>query len=187
MKKEIKKQIERKEKKLVDYNWILKITIMAFIISMVFSFISEATIPNVNIYLAILILIVFIIVGIIFDMLGVAVTSADEKPFHSMSSRKVKGARIAIKLKKNADKTSSFCNDVIGDICGIISGAVGASISSSIALKFNIPIFICSLIITGIIASLTIGGKAVFKSIAINKSNEILYKFAKIIDLFVKE
>jgi hypothetical protein len=119
-------------------------------------------------------------------MIGVAVTSSDEQPFHSMSSRRIKGAKTAVKLKKNADKTSSFCNDVIGDICGIISGAVGASIASSISLKFNIPIFISSLFITALIASLTIGGKAIFKSIAINKSNEILYEFAKVIDFFIK-
>jgi len=187
MKKEIKKQIAKKEKKLVDYNWIIKITLMAFSISMVFSFISEVTIPNVNMFIAIVILILFIVIGIVFDMIGVAVTSADEEPFHSMSSRKVKGAKTAVRLKKNADKTSSFCNDVIGDICGIISGAVGASVSASIAIRFNISIFISSLIVTSIIASLTIGGKAVFKSIAINKSNEILYSFAKILDLFIKK
>ena len=186
MKKEIKKQIERKNKKLIDYSWILKITLMAFIISMVFSSISETTIPKANVFISIIILIIFIIIGIVFDMIGVAVTSADEEPFHSMSSRKVNGAKTAVKLKKNADKTASFCNDVIGDICGIISGCVGASISVSIAIKFNIPIFVSSLFVTSIIASLTIGGKAIFKSIAINKSNEILYSFAKIIDLFIK-
>jgi CBS domain containing-hemolysin-like protein len=186
MKKEIKKQIAKKEKKLIDYTWVVKITLMAFIISMVFSLISESTISNVNIFVSIIILIIFIIIGIIFDMIGVAVTSSDEQPFHSMSSRRIKGAKTAVKLKKNADKTSSFCNDVIGDICGIISGAVGASIASSISLKFNIPIFISSLFITALIASLTIGGKAIFKSIAINKSNEILYEFAKVIDFFIK-
>lgn len=186
MKKEIKKQIKSKKKKYIDYNWIIKIVIIAFSISIVFSLISEVAIPNVNIIVSLLILITFIFIGIIFDMIGVAVTSADEKPFHSMNSRKVSGAKIAVKLKKNADKTASFCNDVIGDICGIISGAVGASISGSIASILNISIFITSLIITAIIASLTIGGKAIFKSIAINKSNEILYNFAKFLDLFIK-
>ena len=33
----------------------------------------------------------FIILGIIFDIIGVAVTSGDEVAFHSMSARKVKG------------------------------------------------------------------------------------------------
>lgn len=187
MKKEIKKQIERKEKKLVDYSWIIKITLLAFIISLVFSICSESVIPNVNIIVAIIILIFFIGIGILFDMIGVAVTSADEEPFHSMSSRKVKGAKQAVMLKKSADKVSSFCNDVIGDICGIISGTVGVTIASSIAIMSNIPIFICSLFVTAIIAGLTIGGKAIFKSIAINKSNSILYHFAKVISIFKKK
>ena len=184
MKKEIKKQIQIKNKQKIDYKWIIKITLLAFIISIVFSSLSESFVKNVNIFLAILILILFIFIGILFDMIGVAVTSADEQPFHSMSSRKVKGAKQAVYFKKNADKVSSFCNDVIGDICGIISGSVGVTISLS--LSNYMPLFISSLLVTAIIAALTIGGKAVFKGVAINKSNEILYSFAKVISVFKK-
>ena len=184
MKKEIKKQIQIKNKQKINYNWIIKITIIAFIISIIFSSLSEIFVKNINIYLAILILFIFIAIGILFDMIGVAVTSADEQPFHSMSSRKVKGAKQAVFLKKNADKVSSFCNDVIGDICGIISGSVGVTIS--VSLSKYIPLFISTLLITAIIAALTIGGKAIFKSVAINKSNEILYNFAKLISIFKK-
>lgn len=36
---------------------------------------------------------------------------------------KLEEQMLRLNLKKNADKVSSFCNDVIGDICGIISGA----------------------------------------------------------------
>lgn len=186
MKKEIKKQIAKKEKTLVNYTWIIKITILAFTISLAFSVLSELTIPKVNIVLAIVILLVFIALGILFDMIGVAVTSSDEEPFHSMSSRKVKGAKQAVKLKKNADKVSSFCNDVIGDICGIISGSVGVSIANTLASLLNIPFFIVTLIVTALIAAMTIGGKAIFKGIAISKSNEILYHFAKVISIFKK-
>ena len=184
MKKEIKKQIQIKKKQTINYSWIIKITLLAFFISLVFSSLSEMFIKNVNLFFAVLILVVFIVLGIIFDMVGVAVTSADEEPFHSMSSRKVSGAKQAVYLKKNADKVSSFCNDVIGDICGIISGSVGVTIS--IYLSNHMLLFISTLLVTAIIAALTIGGKAIFKSVAINKSNEILYSFAKIISLFKK-
>ena len=87
-------------------------------------------------------------------------------------------------IKKNADKVSSFCNDVIGDICGIISGSVGVTISLALSQYMNI--FAASLLVTAIIAALTIGGKAIFKSIAINQSNEILYGFAKFVSIFKK-
>lgn len=178
---------EKKSKKLIDWNWIVKILLIAFSISFVFSFISELTIPNVDLIIGIILVIAFIVIGVIFDMIGVAVTAADEKIFHSMSARKVKGAKIAVKFKKSADKVSSFCNDVIGDVCGIISGSAGVIIASSIASKLALNSFWVSLVITALIAALTIGGKAIGKSYAINKSNVILYRFAKFVSYFKKE
>ena len=184
--KSIKKELNKKKKELVDKKWIFKIVIITFIISLTFSFLSETTIPKVNIVFGILILILFIGIGILFDIIGVAITSSDEAPFHSMNSRKVKGADIAVLLKQNADKMSSFCNDVIGDICGIVSGTAASIIAVSIAGTFNTDSFITMLLVTAIVASLTIGGKAIGKSFAINKSNYILYEVAKLISKFYK-
>lgn len=186
-KKSLKTQLKRKKKKeLVNYNWIIKITLLTFFISLTFSSISEFVIPNVNLIIGIILVIIFIFLGIIFDMIGVSVTSADEKPFHSMNSRPVKGADVAVLFKKNADKVSSFCNDVVGDICGIVSGSTGSIIALNIASKLEIDKFIVTLLITALIASLTIGGKALGKSFAINKSNVILYKFSKFVSCFYK-
>ncbi len=185
--KSLKTQLKRKKKKeLVNYNWIIKITLLTFFISLTFSSISEFVIPNVNLIIGIILVIIFIFLGIIFDMIGVSVTSADEKPFHSMNSRRVKGADVAVLFKKNADKVSSFCNDVVGDICGIVSGSTGSIIALNIASKLGIDKFIVTLLITALIASLTIGGKALGKSFAINKSNVILYKFSKFVSCFYK-
>ena len=187
--KNLKVQIRRKEKKdkaKPDVKWIIQIMITSFLISMVFSFASEITLPNVHVIIGIIIVILFVILGLIFNMIGVAVNSADEKPFHSMNSRKVKGEDVAVKLKKNADKVASFCNDVIGDICGIVSGSAGAMIAFSISTTIHVDKFIISLLVTAFIASLTIGSKAIGKSYAINKSNLILYKFAKFISNFYK-
>lgn len=185
----LKVQIRRKEKKSKerpDFKWIFKIMALAFVISITFSFISETILPNVNVVIGILLVIIFILLGVIFDMIGVSVTSADEKPFHSMNSRKVKGAGVAVKFKKSADKVSSFCNDVIGDICGIVSGSAGAIIAIALANSLHVDKFVITLVVTALIASLTIGGKALGKSYAINKSNLILYKFAKFISNFYK-
>lgn len=176
----------KKSKKIVDYGWIAKIIFLSFVISVIFTFISETAIPNINIGLGILLTLLFIFVGVIFDMIGVAVATADETQFHSMAAKKVKGAKMAIKLKKNADKVSSFCNDVIGDICGIISGSTGAVISLKIIEKTNFSALLTTLLIMGLISSLTIGGKALFKSYAIKKSNNILFKFSRILSVFDK-
>ena len=180
------KEKEKKNKLLPDFKWIIIILGMSFSISLLFSFISESVLPNVPVIVGIIVVILFILIGILFDMIGVAVTSADEKPFHSMNSRKVPGADIAVKFKKNAAKVSSFCNDVIGDICGIVSGSAGAMIALSIADVLDMNKFVISLLVTSLIAALTITGKAMGKSFAINKSNIILYKFSKAVSHFYK-
>lgn len=166
--------------------WIIKITLLAFIISLTFSFISETIMPKVNIIISTLILIIFILIGIVFDIIGVAITSCDIKPFHSMNSKKIKGANTAIKLIKNAPKVASCCNDMIGDICGIVSGSAGVIIATSLSQTLKINYFLVTLITTAIIASLTIGGKALGKKTAVKNSTKIITKFSKIISYFDK-
>lgn len=186
MKKELKKQLNTKNKKRINYGWIIKIVLITFVISILFSFVSETAIPNVNIFWGVVITLIFILIGVIFDMIGVAVTASDENVFHSMAAKKVRGAKLAIKFKKNADKVSSFCQDVIGDICGIVSGSTGAVISIKIMDILNSDSLFITLIVMGFISSLTIGGKAMEKAIAINKSNEILYKFSVVMSYFIR-
>ncbi|MBE6158021.1 MAG: hypothetical protein E7160_04430 [Firmicutes bacterium] len=177
---------EKKKKELVDIKWILTIVVISFLLSVGLSFISEVTIKKATLIVSILITLLFIFLGILFDIIGVAVTASDEAIFHSMSSRKVKGAKVAVKFKKNADKVSSFCCDVVGDICGVISGASGITIALLLVENFSINPLVSTLVVTGIISSLTIGGKALGKSLAINKSNIILYEFSKVVFLFYK-
>lgn len=187
MKKELKKELTKKNKNKINWGFIIKIILITFVISILFSFISETAIPNLGVFLGIILTFVFVLIGVMCDMIGVAVTAADEHIFHSMAAKKVKGAKLAVKFKKNADKLSSFCQDVIGDICGIVSGSTGAVISIKITEQLNVNGLIITLIVMGIISSLTIGGKAIEKAIAMNKSNEILYKFSYFVSYFVKE
>ena len=177
---------EKISKKEVDAKWILKIVSVAFVISFIFSYIANSTIPNLSLTFGILITLLFIFVGITMDVVGVSVTAADEAVFHSMNSRKVRGANLAVKFKKNADKVSTFCCDVIGDVCGVISGAAGTAITVILVTDFHTNLLLTGLIVTAIISSLTIGGKAIGKSIAINKSDIILYGFAKIVSTFYR-
>lgn len=185
----LKVQTRRKEKikkELVDKRWILTILIISFIISFLLSFVSEITVPNFNLVIGVIVTLLFIILGILFDIIGVSVTTADEKVFHSMNSRKVKGANIAVLFKKNSEKVSSFCCDVVGDICGVISGSTAVTISTLISKTTSVNLFFMTLLTTAIVASLTIGGKAIGKSFAINKCDIILYKFSKFVSYFYK-
>lgn len=179
------------KKKNNNKSWIIKIIIWTILLSGSISFVTNVTLPRVDIVLAFIILIIIVLIGVTFDIIGVAVTAANEVPFHSMCSKKVDGAKIAVNLVRNADKVSNFCSDVIGDICGVVSGAIGALIVSKINIMISTTngkyiIFISSLI-GALIAALTIGGKAAGKSVAIKKGNDIVFKVAKVIYTIKKE
>ena len=183
----ITKKKEKIDKKKTDKKWLIIVILVTFIVSFLMSYISNTAIPNINLFLGIIVTLFFVFLGILFDIIGVSVTSADEAVFHSMNSRKVKGANVAVIFKKNSSKVSNFCCDVIGDISGIISGASGMTIATIIALKYNYNVLLVNLLCASIISSLTIGGKALGKSFAINKSDIILYEFAKFVSIFYKK
>lgn len=183
------KEEPRKEKKheKSDKKWIFKIVILAFFISLVMSLISELIIPNTFIAIAIFLVLIFIFIGVLFDIIGLSVQIADSKIFHSMATKKVKGAKKTISLIKNKDKVSSILNDVVGDICGVISGSCGLAISISLANTFDFNKLVTTIIVTSTISALTIGGKAFGKTIAINNANEIIFDFAKVLNIFFKD
>ena len=111
--------------------WVITIFFITILISGTISVLSDEIMSSSGMAVAFLILFCIILIGIIFDIIGVAVTSADEKPFHSMAARKVPGAQESIRLLRNAERVSSICNDVIGDICGVVSGSASATIAAS--------------------------------------------------------
>lgn len=166
-----------------DTIWIIQIITMSFALSLSLSFFADTIIPNVPIFASFIVLILFILLGIVFDMVGVSATVADKKVFNSMAAKKIKGAKTALLLIKNNSKVSSFCNDVVGDICGILSGGAGVTIATAISTSYGLNLVVINLLITSVIAASTIGGKAMGKSYAINKANSILYKFSKFINI----
>ena len=167
--------------------WILVVTLLAFGLSLIMSFVAGIILKNVTLIVSILVTFLFVLLGIVFDIIGVAVTSGDEVAFHSMSARRVRGGKVGVMLVKNASKVSSICCDVVGDICGIISGSAGVTIVALIIRMTNINELLVSLIVTALISALTIGGKAMGKSIAINKSTEVITIVATILSLFSKK
>lgn len=126
----------------------------------------------------------FILLGIVFDIIGVAVTAADERPFHSMAAHKTPGAREALGLIRKANRVSSFCNDVVGDICGIVSGTTAAVIVLRLQEALSFQSVVISLAITALVSGLTIGGKAAGKTFAIEKSTQVLQLVGRFVHLF---
>lgn len=178
-----KKQKKAKKSKQTDYKWIVTIFVASFAITILLSLVSNNILSDLNIIVALLMLIFFILLGVIFDIIGLAITKADERQFHSMAARKIYSARFAIKLIRNAERAASFCNDVIGDIAGILSGVTGAAVVASLYMQ-NTHNFAANLIITALIAAFTVSIKAFGKSIAINKSNDIVNAVSKVICFF---
>ena len=171
-------------KQKIDKKWIVTITTIAFAISLLLSLISELIIPNTYILISVIVVLFVILLGVLFDMIGVAITVAEEKAFNSMASKNIKRANLALKLIKNKDKVSSFCNDVIGDVCNIISGSAGIVVATSISQKSNIDTTISTLLVTSLIAAFTIGGKALGKGFDVNQSEQIVTRVSKIINIF---
>lgn len=169
-----------------NYKWVVSITLISFFLSATLSFLSSNLLQGINTVLAFCVVLAIILIGIGFDVIGIAVTAADETPFHAMASRKYYGAKQSIKLIRNANKVSSFCNDVVGDICGVISGTASAYIVLRITQNVGALYgTIIGLVISGLVAAMTIGGKAVGKTLAIENSNYIVYKVGVILMFFI--
>ncbi|MDD2627920.1 MAG: hypothetical protein PHR25_00975 [Clostridia bacterium] len=165
--------------------WIVRVFLTTFILSIFFNGITNVLLDKLNIYIAFLVLLVMIIINIVFDIIGMAVATCEEAPFHAKAAKKHKGAREAIKLIRSKEKVTNFCNDIVGDVVGIVSGSLSALVSVNLSSVLEINIFIVSLLIGAIVASLTVGGKAIGKLIAIEKCNEILYMVGAVIHIFV--
>ena len=180
-----KNQKKAKEKKVSSpYRWAFTAFFMAMALSAVLTLASGAMLDGAGLLIALLILLLFIGLGILFDIIGTAVMSADPKPFHSMASHKVKGAKQSLMLLRNADRVSSICNDVVGDICGIVSGATGAVIVTRLQNGLNVQSVLISVGVTAIVSGMTIGGKAMGKPFAIRKSTRVVYLAGRVLYLF---
>ena len=184
-----KKNPKKTKSSKYRWKWIITVFLLSFVITIVFSMLSNSIeISGGNGYFAAFgILVFFIAIGVVFDAIALAIATADEKPFHSMASRRIKSAKYAINLIRNAEKIASFCADVIGDIAGIVSGSTGAAIAAALFINADYSSYksiIGSFTITGLIAAVTIGGKAFGKIIAINHNNDIVNIVSKIIYFF---
>lgn len=178
---------EQKERRKA-VRWVVLITMWTFFVALFFSFLSEMVVRNLQLSIAYIILVFIIIIGIVFDIIGIAVTASDDKPLNGMAAQRIPGAREAVELHKNADVVSNFCNDVIGDICGIISGAAGAVIVVRfVTLYPNLKGATLGILLSSFIAALTVGGKALGKTVAIKKASEITFRVGRFINLFHKK
>lgn len=166
--------------------WVAKIFVITLIIAAGISVVTELLMGNLPVIAAAAIILIIVLIGIVFDMIGIAFAVCDQAPFVAMASRKIVKARRAIRLLQNADIVSNICGDVVGDICGIVSGAAGAAIAIKLALSGGTAEIVWAIGISSVIAALTVAGKAAGKTIAIKHDKAIVMMVSSVVMAFAR-
>lgn len=187
--KPVKKKKQKKKRIPGWLSWGLSVLFLSFGLTVLFSFLTEISIKGSPVYICVIVLIVLLFLNIGCDMIANAIITCQPDAFHAIASNKIKGAKRAVTLCKNATKLGSVFADVIGDICGIVSGAAGAVLVVYIAAiaDGNIWEIVSSILVSAVIGALTVGGKAIFKHFAMKYNKQIVFSFAKFTTFFKKE
>ncbi|WP_202076725.1 hypothetical protein [Caldalkalibacillus salinus] len=165
--------------------WSSAIAVITLVLAAIFSILSSFILSGVTVATGMLVVFIIVWIGVVFDTIGLAAAAADEIPFHSMASEKVIGAKQAISICRNADRFSSFCNDVIGDISGIVSGTASTIVVLELVAELGyaqhatLQTFV-AVLFTSVVAAMTVGGKAFGKTVAINYSTHIILFVGKV-------
>jgi CBS domain containing-hemolysin-like protein len=179
--------LKKKKNKSIRF-WALKIFIVTLILTAGISVVTEILMDKMSVVAAAFIILFIMLIGILFDIIGIAFATCDPTPFVSMASKKIKKAKNAIRLMQNADIVSNICGDVVGDICGIVSGAAGAAVAIKLAVQTaGTPEFVLTILVSSVIAALTVSGKAAGKSVAIRNNKQIVSFVSYVLVLFIRE
>ena len=191
MKKEIDSQKDKQKKRRRSekaYLWPIEATLISLVLCLLVAFGAEVVLSGTTIAVAVVLIVLLVALGVLFDMMGLAVASCDPVPLRSMASRKIRGARHALRLVDNAHKVSSVFNDIVGDIIGIITGVCGAALALVLAGSLDgLARIAVAVAVSAAIAALTIGGKAAMKGVAIRHSTQIVLALGKVMAVFRKE
>lgn len=169
--------------------WVIAITIWTFFLAIVFGFLAHLSLNEIqSITISFFILILVIMIGIVFDIVGTAAAAANIAPLNAKAARKVDGAKRGVYMVKHADRVANFCNDVAGDISGIISGTLATVIVYKLVvdLSFSQADFYFGILLTALVAAFTVGGKALGKGFAISHSTEVIMLVGLLIDRLLK-
>ena len=154
----MKNKEEKKDK--WKYSWAIQALFITFCLSLLISFLSTNAINNLSLFPAILILLIVIFLGVVADIIGVAVTVGNEEDFHAKASKKIEGAKSSIKLIRNYAKVANICCDVI-----------------NINTNF---------LISAVVAAVTVGSKAAGKVMGQEHSTKIVHVVGTAFNKFIK-
>ncbi|WP_083824280.1 hypothetical protein [Desulfosporosinus sp. OT] len=165
-------------RKRKSWKHLVIVFVGSFVIAAVVGISSELLMRRISsLWIAALFLLAVIGVHIVFDVIGIAATAANEAPHHAKAANRVRGARQAVYLVRHADLVANMANDVVGDVTGTLSGVMAAAIViDTIRLypTFGTKEIWLSTLMLALVASITVTGKAVGKSFAIQDANKII-------------
>lgn len=162
----------------------VRVGLTSFVLAVLVNYSSGLALTAAPVIISLLIVFSLVLIGILFDILGTAVAAAEAAPFNAMAARKVNGARQALWLVKNADRVANFANDLVGDTTGAVTGAAGASVAIKLSQLFAggpMAEQIVGLLMIGLVAGLTVGGKAGGKSFAMERSTQVLFLAGRVL------
>ncbi|HEY8347527.1 MAG TPA: hypothetical protein VIL07_09690 [Symbiobacteriaceae bacterium] len=165
----------------------LRVGLLSFVLAVVVNYVSDLALSSVHVLVAFIVVLVLVTINVALDILGTSVTAADQVPLNAKASKRIPGARQAIWLVRNADRVANFCNDVVGDVTGAVSGAAGTTVALQLAEFVQggpavSQIFM--LLIVGLIAGLTVGGKAAGKNLAIERATDVVMVAGRLLYAF---
>ncbi|MCD8510114.1 MAG: hypothetical protein LRY73_09770 [Bacillus sp. (in: Bacteria)] len=161
------------------------VAVITLVLAALFAVVSTSILSGVTWGMGMFVVFLIVLIGVVFDTIGVAATAANERPFHAMAAERLHGAKQAVQITRNADRFANFCNDVIGDIAGVISGTASAYVVIKLSLQLghdegSTAQFLISILFTSVVAALTVGGKSVGKTLALQYSTQIIYQVGRL-------
>ncbi|HHW17930.1 MAG TPA: hypothetical protein GXX30_03390 [Firmicutes bacterium] len=153
----------------------------AFFLSSSMNAFLEKITENIPLEVGIPLFFAVVFLGIISDGIGLASARAKEESILSMASRKVRGARESLWFIRNASKVSSVFNDVMGDVAATLSGALAvATVYRFRHLLPGVSLVLLTSLGVGLASFLSVGGKAVFKPLALGHAESIVLFLGKV-------
>ena len=145
---------------------------------------SAGAAHGISLPLSFMLLLMTVLAGVTFDIIGTAVAAATEPPIHAVASKRLTGGAEALRLVRNAPQVANFCNDIVGDVCGTLSGALAAASASSLALATgsNTTVVLATTVAT--VAMLTVTLKYISKSYAMKEAEHVILLAGRVIAFF---
>ena len=163
--------------------YTLVVFVSTFFCACLISLVSTFVLANMeSFWLGFTVLMLVVLIGVFFDIIGTAVSVCGQTHLNAKASRKIPGAKKALLLTRNASRVANICNDVIGDVCGTVSGDIGTALAAVLTTSGGTRGLLVSVGIAGCIAAMTVAGKALGKSFAIEKADHIIFNVGRLLD-----